>query len=204
MRQTGHLIHDIRKVYLPVKGAHEIGFENLPCVGSMVGARLQWPVTLPMIQSPREILASFERGEIEREEMQAMMSFHARELIAEMEEDYQNPAAAWIESLLARRSARRLVRRHSARLLREVLTALGEVPDFPPVRSLWNASHPDVPLHCFLRIRREPVFRVLSIEPKGGEFVVLIEHGEAARGKGTRRSFLLRRDSAWKLKATML
>ncbi len=157
-----------------------------------------------MIQSPRQIFASFERGEIEREEMQAMMSVHARELIAEMEEDYQNPAAAWIESLLARRAARRLVRRHSGRLVREVLAALADVPDFPPVRNLWNASHPDVPLHCFLRIRREPVFRILSIDAKGGEFLVLIEHGEAARGKGTRQTFRLRRDDTWNLRASVI
>ena len=51
---------------------------------------------------PNQIIASFERGEIEREEMQALMAIHARELIREMEEDYQNPAVAWIENLLAR------------------------------------------------------------------------------------------------------
>ena len=54
-----------------------------------------------MIPTPRQLFAQFERGEIEREELQAMMAVHARELIAEMEEDYQNPASAWIESLLA-------------------------------------------------------------------------------------------------------
>ncbi|MES2658920.1 MAG: hypothetical protein V4689_09895 [Verrucomicrobiota bacterium] len=154
-----------------------------------------------MLPTPRQIFASFERGEIEREEMHALMALHARELIQEMEEDYQNPAAAWVESLLARRATKRLVGRHSARLLREVLVALAEVPDFPPVRNLWNAGHPDVPLHCFLRIRREPVFRILSLESKAGEIRVLIEHGEAARGKGTKREFLLKRDDSWKLRA---
>jgi hypothetical protein len=129
------------------------------------------------------------------------MALHARELIQEMEEDYQNPAAAWIESLLARRAMSRMVRRRGARLLREVLVALSEVPDFPPVRNLWNASHPDVPLHCFLRIRREPVFRILNLELKAGEVRILIEHGKAAKGKGTRCSFLLTRDVSWKLRA---
>lgn len=154
------------------------------------------------LQSPREILASFERGELEREEMQALMALHARELIREMEEDYQNPAVALIESLLARRAVGKLVRQHSKRLLREVLVALADVPDFPPVKYLWNASHPDVPLHCFLRIRREPVFRILRIEAKGGEFLVLVEHGLAAKGKGERKSFLLKRDAGWRLRAT--
>ena len=53
----------------------------------------------------------------------------------------------------------------------------------------------------FLRIRREPVFRILSIDSKSGEIAVTIEHGEAAKGRGTRRTFLLKRDDSWKLRA---
>ena len=154
-----------------------------------------------MIPSPREIFASFERGEIERAELQALMALHARELIREMEEDYQNPAVAWLEGLLARRAAGKLVRRHGGRLLREVLMALSEVQDFPPARYLWNSSHVDVPLHCFFRMRREPVFRIVSLESKSGEVTVVTEYGEAAKGKGTRRTFFLRRDPQWQLKA---
>lgn len=157
---------------------------------------------LEMIPTPRQIFASFERGEIERDELHALMALHARELIQEMEEDYQNPAAAWIEGLLARRMANRLVKLHGGRLLREILVALAEVPDFPPARYLWNAAHPDVALYCFFRIRREPVFRILSVEAKSGEFLVRVEHGEAAKGKGMRRSFLLKRNGLWKLVAT--
>ena len=154
-----------------------------------------------MIPTPRQIFASFERGEMDRDEMHALMALHARELIEEMEDDYQNPAAAWIESLLARRAARRLVRRHGSRLLREVLSALADVADFPPARHLWNAAHPDVALHCFLRMRREPVFRILSLEVFAGVIRVVVEHGEAARGKGTRQTFALKRDPLLKLKA---
>lgn len=137
---------------------------------------------------------------MERDELHALMALHSRELIAEMEDDHRNPAAAWLETLLARRSAGRLVRRHGSRLLREILLALADIPEFPAVRHLWNASHPDVPLHCFLRMRREPVFRILSIDTAGGEARVTIEYGEAARGKGTRRLFVLRRDPQWKLR----
>lgn len=155
-----------------------------------------------MIPTPRQIFASFERGEIERDELHALMALHARELIQEMEEDHQNPAAAWIEGLLARRVTNRLVRLHGGRVLRDVLVALADVPDFPPARYLWNAAHPDVPLHCFFRIRREPVFRILSLEAKSGEFRVLVEHGESAKGKGIRRSFQMKRDLNWKLVAT--
>jgi hypothetical protein len=152
-----------------------------------------------MIPTPSQLFAQFERGEIDREELQTLMAMHARDLIQEMEEDYQNPAAAWIEGLRARRAAGLLVRRHGSRLVREILVALAEVPDFPPARHLWNAAHPDVPLHCFLRIRREPVFRILTIRIKGETSEVLVEYGEAARGKATRRLFVLRRDDCWRL-----
>jgi hypothetical protein len=128
-----------------------------------------------------------------------MMAIHARELIREMEEDHLNPAEALLERLLAGRAARRLVRRHGSRLLREILVALSEIPDFPAVRHLWNASHPDVPLHCFLRMRREPVFRMVSIDLRGERIEVVIEHGFAGRGKATRRCFSLMRNDAWRL-----
>jgi len=153
-----------------------------------------------MLPTPSEIFARFERGEIERDEVHALMALHARELIVEMEEDYQNPAAAFVENLRARRLAARLVRRHGGRLLREVLTALSEVPDFPPARRLWNAPHPDVPLHCFLRIAREPVFRILTIHAAGTDLQVTVEHGAAGRGKATPQLFTLRRDADWRLK----
>ncbi len=155
-----------------------------------------------MIPTPSQIFTSFEKGEIERDEMHALLALHARELIQEMEEDYQNPAVALLESVLARRAMGKLVRLHGARLLREVLTALADVPGFPPARYLWNAGHPDVPLHCFLRIRREPVFRILSIETKAGCIQVRTEHGEAAKGKGTHQTFFLNRDESWKLKVS--
>ena len=154
-----------------------------------------------MIPTPQQIFSRFEGGEIERDEMHALMALHACELIAEMEDDYQNPAAAWLESVLARRAAGRLVRRHGARLLREVFAALAEVPDFPPARYLWNATHPELPLHCFLRIRREPVFRILSIDVIAGEFRIAVEHGPAAKGQGLRQSFRLKRNAGFKLEA---
>jgi hypothetical protein len=154
-----------------------------------------------MIPTPSQLFALFERGEIEREELQALMAVHARELIAEIEEDHRNPAAAWIESLLARRAAGHLVRRHGGRLLREVLAALAEVPDFPPAKYLWNAGHPDVPLHCFLRIRRAPVFRIVRMERQAEGITLLIEHGDPGRGRATRREFFLKRDDGWRLRA---
>jgi hypothetical protein len=153
-----------------------------------------------MIPNPNQLFAMFERGEIEREELHALMSAHARELIVEMEEDYQNPAAAWIESLLARQAAGRLARRHGERLVREVLVALSELIEFPPARHLWNADHPDVPLHCFLRIRREPVFRILQLTRRDEVIELRVEHGDSKKGRGTREIFILRRDERWRLR----
>jgi hypothetical protein len=138
---------------------------------------------------------------MDREELHAMMAVHARELIAEMEEDRLNPAAAMIENLLSRRAAARLARRYGAGLLREVLAALAEVPDFPPAKYLWNATHPDVPLYCFLRMRREPVFRIAEMLQNDGAIEVTTEHGSARRGLATRRKFTLRRDARWRLRA---
>ncbi len=153
-----------------------------------------------MIPTPTEIFARYERGEIERDELQALMALNARELIAEMEEDHLNPAAALMEYLLCRRAAARLVRKHGGRLLREILHALSLVPDFPPARRLWNASHPDVPLHCFLRMKKEPVFRVESIRPKGGDVEVDVACGSAEKGKAAKRTFTLKRGTDWKLR----
>ncbi len=154
-----------------------------------------------MIPSPGELFARFERGEMERDELHAMMAVHARELIAEMEDDRINPAAAMIENLLSRRAAARLARRHGTGFLREVLAALADVPDFPPARYLWNASHPDVPLYCFLRMRREPVFHIVEIRQNHGAIEVTTEHGSARRGLAIRSTFTLRRDTRWRLRA---
>jgi hypothetical protein len=155
-----------------------------------------------MIPTPKELFARFERGELERDELHSMMAVHARELIAEMEENRQNPVAAMIESLLARQAAGRLARRHGAGLLREVLAALSQVPDFPPAKYLWNADHPDVPLYCFLRIRREPVFRITSLRHHNHRIELSTEHGQAGRGLATRSRFLLRRDEKWRLRVS--
>ena len=153
-----------------------------------------------MIPTPPEIFRRFERGEIDREEMQSLMALNARELIAEMEEDHQNPVAALIEQLLARRAIGKWVRLLGGPVVREILQALSEVDDFPPARLLWNASHPDVPLHCFLRIRREPVFYMVVVEKRGDGFVVETRHGAAAKGKSEVRKFTLRRGPDWKLR----
>lgn len=153
-----------------------------------------------MLPPPNRIVERFERGELEREEFQALMALHQRELIGEIEAERQHPAAALVERLLALRAARRLERRHGARLVREVFAALAEVEGFPAARWLWNALHPDVPLYCFLRMRREPVFRVLGLESAGDRVVVRVECGVPGEEKPVTREFELRRDAAWRLR----
>ncbi len=129
-----------------------------------------------------------------------MMAQHAQGLIAEMEEDYQNPAAALLEYLLTKRAAAKLARAHGAPLVREVFHALSEVEHFPPSNLLWNALHLDIPLHCFFRIRRLPMFRVVSMEQSGSWWIVVTEYGERTKGRAERRKFLLQRNLRGKLR----
>ncbi len=150
------------------------------------------------IPQPPELFARFERGEIERDELQRLMALHAREIIEEMEEDYRHPAAAWWEGVLARRAMHRLQRTHGARLIREVLLALSTA-DFPAARFLWNADHPDVPLHCFLRMKRKPVFRLLSLHERGADCVVVFEAEGPEGEKPEKHQIIMVRDRLWRL-----
>ncbi len=148
-----------------------------------------------MLETPRQLAARFERGDIERHEFQALMALHARELIKEIEEEHQNPLAAWMDSRLAKSSVKKLLKRHSAFQIREILSALAEAPGFPLAKYLWNASHPDVPLHCFFRIRKTPVFQILSIIAEGNTIELHLEI-HAIRN---RQRVILTRDSDWRL-----
>ncbi len=145
-------------------------------------------------------MASFERGEMDRCELHAMMALHAQALIREMEEDHLNPVESLVERVLAARHCRRLVKRHGARLLRECLVALSEVPDFPVGGYLWNASHEDVPLHCFMRMKRRPRFRIVVIATgAGGRVFCTTEHDCEEAGR-VRVQWKLSRDHAWRLR----
>jgi hypothetical protein len=151
--------------------------------------------------SPQQIFERFEKGELEREEVHHLMALHAREIIEEMVEDRQNPLAALLENRRARRAAKRLAREHGSGVLRGILVALTRLPDFPPARYLWNAEHPDVPLHCFFRMQREPVFRIREIRRIGDRLEVHLEHGSRSRNRAERRIFILNRsiDFEWRV-----
>jgi hypothetical protein len=133
------------------------------------------------------------------EEFREAMAGHARELIAEMEEDHANPVVAFIEQMLCRRAASKLEKHHGEALVREVLLALADIPDFPPGRWLWNASHPHLPLHAFFRMRREPVFRIVELDAMPQVVALVVEHGSAEEAGLVREEFRLRRDRRGRL-----
>lgn len=154
------------------------------------------PYSLGM-QTPRQLAKRFECGELDRPEFQRLMAEHAREIIEEIEEDYRNPVAAWMETRLAVSAVKKLLRKQSAYRIREVLIALSEAPGFPLAKYLWNAAHPDIPLHCFFRIRREPVFRILDMISKSGRVEIEME----ILTKKNHQRLTLQRNDSWQLVA---
>lgn len=147
-----------------------------------------------LLPNPAQLFRLFEAGKLTRAQLQAAMAWHASQILEEVAEARRHPVGAFIEDKLARRSAKRLARVHGEAELREVFEALAEVDGFPPAHLLWNAGHRDVPLHCFIRMRTEPVFRVLRYERNGEAVSVVIEHGKAAKKAAIREEFLLVRD----------
>lgn len=157
------------------------------------------PVNFGNLPTPPILFRQFERGEISREELHATMALHARGLITEMEEEYENPKTSYLERLRNFAAARRLIRRHGGPLIREVFSTLGRIEDFPPAQLLWNAGHSDVPLHCFFRSRFEPVFRVKSMDVQPMEITLAIEYGPHEKNQTIREKILLKRDGRLQL-----
>jgi hypothetical protein len=144
-----------------------------------------------MLRTPPQLFDDFEAGRMTREQLHAAMAFHARTLIEEVVEARENPLAAWWEGLLARKCAARLAARHGERRVRAIFAALAEVPDFLPAQWLWNANHADVPLFCFLRLRKEPVFRLTRVTNDAGIITVRLEYGANDKREITREEFVL-------------
>lgn len=133
-------------------------------------------------------------GRMSLEEFREAMKDHALEIIEEMEEDHLNPVAAFLEQMLSRRAAAKLLKKHQEPLIREVLQALSEISDFNPARWLWNAAHPHIPLHAFFRSKREPVFRVVEMQALPQVVTIMVEYGVMAPISLIREEFILRRD----------
>ena len=145
------------------------------------------------ILPPNVLFREFESGRMSREDFHSAMSFHAKELIEEMEEQRRNPLEAFVESIRNRRFAHSLARKHGETAVREIFTALADVAGFPPARLLWNAGHRHVPLYCFLRLGCEPLFRVRSMEVKRGVASIDLEYQFDGASKPTRELFSLKR-----------
>lgn len=148
----------------------------------------------PNLPTPRDLFRAFDSGAMPREEFQAAMAEHARVLIAEMEEMHQNPIAAYIERLRNRAAANTLAKRIGETALREILSLLGSIEHFPPAHILWNASHRDMPLHCFFRMRHEPVFRILRLDIQAAFAKIVVEYGGAKKRESTREEITLQKD----------
>ncbi|WP_035615434.1 hypothetical protein [Haloferula sp. BvORR071] len=144
-----------------------------------------------MLRTPPQLFADYETGLMTREQLHSAMAFHARNLIEEVVEARENPLAAWWEGLLARKTASRLIARHGERRIRSIFSALADVPDFLPAQWLWNAHHPDVPLFCFLRLRKEPIFRLSNVVNDAGIVTVTVEYGASDKHETTREQFVL-------------
>ncbi|MGB6220242.1 hypothetical protein [Haloferula sp.] len=132
--------------------------------------------------TPPQLFDDFEEGRINRAQLHAALQWHAQELVEEIIEAHENPVAAWWDNMLAKRAADRWSSRHGIWRIRHILAALSKVPEFEPANLLWNALHPDVPLHCFFRMRREPVFRLLKVENRNGILRVRVAHGSTSDG----------------------
>ena len=145
------------------------------------------------ILPPNILFREFESGRMSRKEFHAAMSFHAIELIDEMEEDCRNPLQAFVETIRNKRSAHSLSRKHGEPAVREIFTVLAELSGFPPARLLWNASHRHVPLHCFLRMKKKPIFRILNMVVKKSSAKVELEYQFDNASRPTRELILLKR-----------
>lgn len=144
--------------------------------------------------SPRQLFHLLDTNRITPEQFRDSMAYHAREMIEEMEEDHLNPAAAFIEQMLCRRAVSKLLKHHEESLVREVLLALSELNDFPPGRWLWNAGHPHMPLHAFFRSKRDPVFRIVTLDAAPQHVMVVVEYGVTGYTHPKKEEIHLRRD----------
>ena len=149
-----------------------------------------------VLPTPAQLFREYERGRISRAQLHALMNEHAVALVEEMLAARRNPLVAWFDEQLSRQAATRLVRKHGEEAVREVLATLGELSHFPPAQLLWNAGHPDIPLHCFLRTRREPVFRIVEFRHQPAVVHLQVEYGSPKRRESFRESFVLRRTAA--------
>ena len=125
------------------------------------------------------------------------MAVHARLILAEVEEVRTNPVVAFMDQVLCKRLAAKLAKAHTEETVREVLVALADIPNFPPASLVWNADHELVPLECFFRIKRGPVFHITQMKVEPQQVTVQLEHGSKSAVR--REEVVLRRSRQGKL-----
>jgi len=143
------------------------------------------------IVNPKLLVKKWEAGEIDREEFQRLMAQHQQALLEEAEVVLKNPIASYVDGIMNKRAAKKLMRQHSEAALRELFVALSDLEDFPLSSYLWNAMHWDVPLYCFMRLKRVPIFRVKDLWVKSDRAEMLVEHTDAK--KPTKERFIFER-----------
>ncbi|MCB1210263.1 MAG: hypothetical protein KDK97_13095 [Verrucomicrobiales bacterium] len=152
-----------------------------------------------MPPNPRQLFRQFDAGLIDRDQLRESMNEHARFLIDEMVENRKTPDASYFESIFNRHHANRLESAHGEPLVREVLLALSELPDFPLAWWLWDADHLHIPLHCFFRTRKEPVFRISKISRAPSLVIVNVEYGLRKPNEITREKITFSRNKMGQL-----
>jgi hypothetical protein len=144
--------------------------------------------------SPHRLLSFYRSGKITRAQWLEGMRLHFLLALKEIQEDCSEPNRARLETWRCKNAARRLLSNHTQAELREVFMALAELDDFPPSAYLWNADQLDVPLHCLLREKREPVLRFSEVQIRRLTAELVIEYGGLKKKDRTREKITLRRD----------
>lgn len=130
------------------------------------------------LSNPRELIRRWQAGELKRAELHVLMAEHQKAILEEAEQQRLNPVAAFVEGVMNRRAARKLIHRHGEAAVRELLRALSDEEDFEPSSWLWNVGHWDVPLHCFLRSRSSPLFMVREMWVKRDRAQMKVQYGD--------------------------
>jgi hypothetical protein len=147
----------------------------------------------PLI-APNRLLAWYRSGKITRVQWLEGMRQQFLLALLEIEEDRSDPHRAMLETWRCKTAARRLLKNSSEAELREVFVALSEIDDFAPATYLWNADQRDIPLHCFLREKREPVLRFRKMDISRLRAKLIIEYGGRKASQRVRETIVLRRD----------
>lgn len=151
--------------------------------------------------TPPQLMQQFEQGLLTREELHEAMAHHGRDLIREMEYEHENREESFIERWRCKRHAARFANRHGEAIVREVLSTLAALPGFPPANLLWNASHSHVPLFCFFRLKRTPLFLIRTMRWRNARMEIEVEYSGANNERKTEQ-FLLERGRRWDFQIT--